>query len=196
MRSRTLTSLALSVVLATPVYAQGVATQDPAPAVAPLPPEPEGVTLTPFVDLGFAGDYENTPGGFGVALGYGVNNRVSFEGDLSFTPDGEQGILTEFDSTVWSLSGNVLYHFLARDVRPYVALGLGVLGADTEAEDTGLIADDTSYDMAWNWGGGIKTALSERFGVRGDLRYFNADDLAPDHWRLFGGVVLRRLFSE
>jgi opacity protein-like surface antigen len=67
---------------------------------------------------------------------------------------------------VWSLSGNVLYHFFATDVTPYVALGLGALGANVDDEDTGLFADDTSTAFAWNWGGGIKTALSERFGFR------------------------------
>ena len=167
--------------------------QAPAGAVTPLPPDPEGFTVTPFLDLSFAGDYENTPGGLGVALGYGAHSRVSLEGDLSFTPNGQQGVLTEFETTTWQLSGNVLYHFLARDVTPYLALGLGVLGADTEAEATGLIADDTDYQLAWNWGGGLKTALNERLGLRADLRYFNGDDLAPDHWRLYGGVVLRQL---
>ena len=48
----------------------------------------------------------------------------------------------------------------------------------------GLIADDTSTQFAWNWGGGIKSAISHRFGVRAGLRYVNGDDLAPDHWRL------------
>jgi hypothetical protein len=68
-----------------------------------------------------------------------------------------------------------------------------VLGADTEAEDTGLIADDTSTQFAWNWGGGIKSAISDRFGLRADLRYVNGDDLAPDHWRLYGGFVIRQI---
>jgi hypothetical protein len=25
-----------------------------------------------------------------------------------------------------------------------------------------------------------------------DLRFFNGDDFAPDHWRLYGGVVIRQ----
>jgi opacity protein-like surface antigen len=99
----------------------------------------------------------------------------------------------EVESTVWSLSGNVLYHFLARDVTPYVALGLGTLGADTDAEDVFGLEDDTTTELSWNWGGGLNTAVSNRFGFRADLRYFTGDDLAPDHWRLFGGVVLRRI---
>ena len=37
----------------------------------------------------------------------------------------------------------------------------------------------------------VKTAMSERWGLRADLRFFNGDDFAPDHWRLYGGVVIR-----
>src|SRR5690606_4086153 len=103
--------------------------------------EPEGLSLTPFVDIGFAGDYENTPAGFGVALGYGATNRIALEADLSFTPDGD--LLADVDSSVWSLSGNLLYHFLAEDFTPYLAIGLGVLGSHTDAEDLGLVDDDT-----------------------------------------------------
>lgn len=68
------------------------------------------------------------------------------------------------------------------------------MNADAEAEGTGLIEDDTTLGFAWNWGGRVKTALSDRFGLRGDVRYFNGrDELAPDHWRMYGGVVIRRI---
>ena len=75
-----------------------------------------------------------------------------------------------------------------------MAVGLGILSASTNADEVSNIEDDTSTNFGWNWGGGIKAAVSPRFGVRADLRYFAGDDLAPDHWRLYGGVVLRRLF--
>ena len=166
---------------------------DPQPAFAPLMPEPEGLTLTPFLGFGFAGDFENTPASFGAALGYGMNSRVSVEGELYFAPGGEQGELVEFDSSVWSASANVLYHFLQQDFTPYVTGGIGLLGADTEAESTGLIGDDTSTEFAWNWGGGVKSAISDRFGLRADLRYINGDELAPDHWRMYAGFVIRRI---
>jgi hypothetical protein len=65
--------------------------------------------------------------------------------------------------------------------------------SDADAEFTGLVDDDTTWNLGFNWGGGIKTAMSERFGFRGDLRYFTGDDLAPDHWRLYGGIVVRRI---
>ena len=159
-----------------------------------MPDEPEGFSITPFVGVGFAGDFENSPTAFGVAGGYGISDRVSIEGDLYFAPDGEQGELIEFDTSIWSLSGNVLYHFAGQTgFTPYVVGGLGMLSADASAEDLGLAEDDTSTEFAWNWGGGVKSALSDRFGLRADLRFFNGDELAPDHWRLFGGVTVRNI---
>jgi len=186
---------AVAMLASTPAYAQTTTTQpDPQPTFAPLQPEPEGFTLTPFLGLDFAGDYENVPAAFGAALGYGANSRVSLEGEVAYSPNGEQGVLTQFDSSVFTLSGNVLYHFVADDFAPYVTAGIGVMNTDAAAESTGLLSDDTSFGFAWNWGGGLKTALSDRIGLRADLRYFNArEDLAPDHWRMYGGVVIRRI---
>jgi opacity protein-like surface antigen len=159
-----------------------------------MPDEPEGFTITPFVGLGFAGDFENSPTAFGVAAGYGITERVSIEGDLYFAPDGEQGEIVEFNTSIWSVSGNVLYNFAGQTgFTPYVVGGLGMLNANADAEDLGLAEDDTSTEFAWNWGGGVKSALSDRWGLRADLRFFNGDELAPDHWRLFGGVTIRNI---
>jgi hypothetical protein len=88
----------------------------------PLPRQPEAFNVTPFLGFGMAGAFENTPASSGAALGYGLNNRWSIEGDLSFAPDGEQGDLLEFDTSIWTLSGNVLYDFRAENFTPYVTL--------------------------------------------------------------------------
>jgi opacity protein-like surface antigen len=192
-----LAAVAFVLAIAPAALAQDTAPQTtPPPAqgtFSPMPPDSEGFTITPFVGLGFAGDYENSPTAFGVAAGYGITDRVSVEGDLYFAPDGEQGELVAFDTNLWSVSANVLYHFTGEDLTPYVAGGLGIMGADTNAEELGLTTDNTSTKLAWNWGGGIKSALSDRFGLRADLRFFNGDDLVPDHWRLFGGVAIRNI---
>ena len=194
---RTAAVMALALAIAPAALAQ---TTSPPPAPAeqqptfdPLPPESEGFTITPFLGLGFAGDYENTPATFGAALGYGWNERLSVEGELFFAPGGEQGVLAQFDTAVTSLAANVLYHFAADDFTPYATLGVGFMFADTDAEATGLTDDETEGAFAWNWGAGIKSAVSDRFGLRADLRYFNADELTPDHWRLYGGVVFRNI---
>jgi opacity protein-like surface antigen len=161
-----------------------------------MPNEPEGFTITPFLGLGFAGDFENNPTALGLAAGYGLNERLSIEGDLYFAAGGEQSDLDDvihFDTSVWSLSGNLLYHFTGEDFTPYVVGGVGVMAANADAEALGVIADDTSTEFAWNWGAGIKSAMSDRWGLRADLRFFNGDELAPDHWRLFGGVTIRNI---
>jgi opacity protein-like surface antigen len=195
-------TMALLLAGSTGVLAQGTTTaptqgtttaQTPQTAPDPMMPEPEGLNVTPFLGLGFAGDYENTPATFGVALGYGLTDRVTVEGDFFSAPGGEQGELLEFDSSTWGLGANVLYHFMREDFTPYVSAGAGLLGANADVEDTGIIDDDTSTEFAWNWGGGVKTAMSDRIGLRADLRFFNGDELAPDHWRLYGGVVIRRI---
>jgi opacity protein-like surface antigen len=187
-------TLALVVALAGAAAAQ----VQPAPAAPePMSPEPESWEVTPFVGFGFAGNLENTPAAFGAALGYGLTPRVSIEGDLSFVPGGTQGVIAEFDTSLWSLSANLLYHFINdtdRDFTPYAAAGLGLMHGNAEAEDiTPIIDDDTSNVFSWNLGGGIKAAMNERWGVRADLRFFNGDDFASDHWRLYGGVTIRNL---
>ena len=199
--STTMTALSM-IALLVPLAGTAEAQADPDPvqpsAAAPesLPPEPEAFNITPFLGLGFSGNLENTPASFGVAVGYGLTPRLVVEGDLSFAPGGEQGIISEFDTSVWSLSANLLYHFVAEsdNFTPYVAGGLGMLSGDAEIEDiVGPVDDDTSTVFSWNLGGGIKTGMNENWGLRGDLRFFNGDDFAPDHWRLYAGVVLRRI---
>ena len=160
---------------------------------APLPPDPDGVTLTPFVGAGFGADLESAPVSFGAALGYGLSTKFAVEGEVFFEPNGTQGDVVEFDTSLWGMSANVLYHFTGERVTPYVAGGLGFVNVDSELESTGLTGDDTTTQLAWNWGGGIKSALNERYGLRADLRYITGDDLAPSHWRFYGGVVIRNI---
>ncbi|MGH9346353.1 MAG: outer membrane protein [Vicinamibacterales bacterium] len=183
---RCLGALALVLALAPAAIAQ-------TPTPAPLPAEPERLTLTPFIGLGFAGDYEDNPTALGVALGYGLAERVVVEGDLYFAPDGEQSTVADFDTSLFSLSANILYNFTADDFTPYAVVGLGFMSVDTNFEDLGIVDDDTQTKLVWNWGGGVKTAVSDAIGLRADLRYFNGDELVPDHWRLVGGVVIRRI---
>jgi opacity protein-like surface antigen len=165
-----------------------------AQTAGPLPPEPENFNVTPFLGASFGGDLDNAPVMFGAALAYGLTSRWAVEGDLYFEPDAAQGDLVEFDTSIWALSANALYHFTGERLTPYVAAGLGFTRADSDdLEDLGLLDDETSTKFTWNWGGGLKSALTDRYGVRADLRYFTGDELVPDHWRIYGGVVIRRI---
>jgi opacity protein-like surface antigen len=164
------------------------------PTFQPLPPEPDGLTLTPFIGAGFSGNLESTPAALGLALGYGWSPRVALEGELGLSPNASMGTPLEFDTSVWTLSGNILYHFARQSVSPYVTLGLGVMGSNPDVPtEVFPDLDQRTTTFAWNIGAGVKTAVSDRFGLRADLRHFNASDLAPDYWRVYGGVVIRHL---
>ena len=195
------TSLAAALILSVSLFnpptaaAQAAAQQPPAAAISGLPPDVEAFTLTPFIGAGFAGDLENTPADFGLALGYGANRWISLEGELSLAPSVTQGEVLQFDTNYWSLSGNVLYHFFQPQFTPYVTLGLGVVGSNPDLDLSGILGDEDSSttSFAWNYGTGIKAAFSDRIGIRGDLRYFNAREVAPDHFRIYAGLVIRRI---
>lgn len=202
MHFRGFAAIAFALAIPPAAFAQEPTIPPPPPATtaqgtfSAMPDEPEGFTITPFIGLGFAGDFENNPTAFGLAAGYGITDRVAIEGDLYFAAGGEQadlGDVIHFDTSVWSLSANVLYHFTGEDFTPYIVGGVGMMAANADVEDVGLLPDDTSTEFAWNWGAGIKSAMSDRFGLRADLRFFNGDELAPDHWRLFGGVTIRNI---
>lgn len=160
---------------------------------APAPPEPDGVSLTPFIGVGFGGDLESSPFTFGAALGYGLTSRWSVEGEVYFMPDLSEGQVVQFNASAWTVSADALYHFTASQFTPYIVGGIGFTNINADAESEGLGGDDTQTKFVWNWGAGVKSALSDRFGVRADLRYFTGDELVPDHWRLYGGVLIRRL---
>jgi opacity protein-like surface antigen len=150
------------------------ATRTFAQAPAPLTPEPEAWTFTPFVGAGFGGDLESAPVTFGAALGYGLTPHCSVEGEFHFAPDASEGQVIEFDASIFGLSGSALYHFRPNDdFTPYLAAGLGFATANADLDKVGLVGDDTSTKFVWNWGGGMTTAFAERYGIRADLRYFH-----------------------
>jgi opacity protein-like surface antigen len=86
-------------------------------------------------------------------------------------------------------------------VRPYGAIGVGLLR--TRIDETDLFDDLSTNDMAFNVGFGVIGMLSDRVGLRGDVRYFRSlqdpeddDDFDVsignfDFWRATGGVTFR-----
>lgn len=50
---------------------------------------------------------------------------------------------------------------------PYAAAGLGVLSGNADVENvTDLVDDDTSTVFGFNFGGGVKTAMNDNWGLR------------------------------
>ncbi|HSK08645.1 MAG TPA: outer membrane beta-barrel protein [Vicinamibacterales bacterium] len=183
----------LAMLIAAPVMAQPPATTPAEPPPTTMPLEVERWIVTPFIGAGFSGDLQNSPLNLGAAVGYNVTSRVTVEGQFGYM-GAEQGDVFRFDSNVWTLDANVLYHFTEqyadRQWATYVALGLGMIRATADLEGAPILEDldDSTTKLAVNFGGGVKTALTERVQLRGDLRYYTGDDIAPSFWRATAGL--------
>jgi len=123
---------------------------------------------------------------FGATLGWNPS-VVGFEFDFGWSPNffedtaGDRNF--EFgDNNVTTLMGNVLLSAPpGSGFRPYASAGLGLIRSSV-ASATGLFDDLSSNDLGVNFGGGINAQFNDRFGVRGDVRYFRAlQDNEPDN---------------
>ncbi len=159
--------------------------------------------LTPYAGATFGEDAPDKKFSFGGSLTF-MGDVAGFELDFGYTPDFfDQSSDFELigDSNVTSLMGNLIIGPWAGPVRPYGAIGIGLLR--TRIEETDLFDDLSTNDMAFNVGFGVIGMLSERVGLRGDVRYFRSlqdpeddEDFDVsvgnfDFWRATGGVTFR-----
>ena len=164
----------------------------PAAARAQSVAEPNTVTVTPFVSVSFGTSNDlGSSLGVGAGVGYDLTRHLGFEFEVGRVFD----VAGDADNIDWSLTNihaNVVYHFDVERVTPYATAGLGWerSSPDFEPTDPAGVIPDASTEVAWNIGGGVKIPFgSERFVARADLRRFQVNDLAPDHWRLYGGLT-------
>lgn len=162
----------------------------PRPATAQSVVEPKTVTITPFLSSAF-GTPDNLGGGLGlgVAVTYDLTTALGFEGELSHVFD-VLGDDANADLAVTNVSGNAVYNFRLPRVTPYATFGIGIerTSLDVESPDPLALYAQGSTEVSYNFGGGVKYPISELFVARGDVRRFQANDLAPDYWRVYGGI--------
>jgi opacity protein-like surface antigen len=171
----------------TPAWAQTAQPAPPAQSVA----EPNTLTLTPFLSSTF--DTSEALGsslGIGVAVGYDLTRNLGIEGEIAHAFD----VVGDDDNLDWPVTNysfNGIYHFDVSRFTPYATFGLGVehVSRSVKNPDPAILYPASSTEVAYNFGGGVKYPLSERFLVRGDLRRFQSTDLSPNYWRLYGGVT-------
>lgn len=164
----------------------GVAT-----AQSGAPNAPGRWTVTPSFLIGTGGDLDSTGAGFGLAAGYAWNPHWAWEAAFNTLPSVDQGALLTVNSSIWTVSGNVLRYFTAdRPFSPYLAggIGFGHGSADIPANLNQFNLNDSSTNFIVNLGGGLSRTLTDRVNVRADLRYFIGSDLVPDFWRIGLGV--------
>jgi opacity protein-like surface antigen len=154
--------------------------------------EPNTVTVTPFLAASFGvSNNLDSSMGLGVAVGYDLTSNLGFEFELGHVFD----VVGDDDNLDWSLtnySGNVLYYFnRVPRVLPYATFGIGWERStlDFETPDPAALTIPSSTEIAWNFGGGAKMELNDRLIARADIRRFQVNDAAPDHWRLYGGLT-------
>ena len=164
----------------------------PAPVAAQSVAEPNTITVTPFLGgaFGVSNNLDRSLG-FGVAVGYDLTRVFGFEFEFGHVFD----IVGGNDNVDWSLtnfSGNVVYHFdNVQRVTPYATFGIGWERSNpaVQVPDPLALLVAPSTEVAWNIGGGVKTELTDRLIGRADVRRFQANDLAPDYWRVYGGLT-------
>jgi len=164
------------------------------PASAQSIAEPNTWTVTPFLgtSIGLSDPADSNSLGLGVAVAYDWTSNLGFEGELSYLFD-VAGDTADLDWSVTNVSGNAVYHFDVRRVTPYATFGIGFerSGLDIKNPDILALYPASSTEISYNFGGGVKYPLTPRLIARGDVRRVNANDLAPDYWRLYGGLTFR-----
>jgi len=188
--SRSTKSLTLaSLIAVSSLFGTGVAN---AQSATDGPIVPGELTVTPYIGFGFSGDLDSATGAVGVAGAYNYNSRVSLEAEFNVLPSPENSGAVEVESTVWSLTANVLYHFNKKNnFTPYALAGIGFGHSTVDVDGTILegLVDASSTQFVANIGGGIERPFSDRLKFRGDLRYLFGGDTVPDYWRLSAGVT-------
>ncbi|MDQ3213892.1 MAG: porin family protein [Acidobacteriota bacterium] len=163
----------------------------PWPAAAQATTEPKTVTITPFLGSVF-GTSEDLGGslGLGVAMTYDLTSRLGVEGELAHAFD-VLGDDANVDLSVTNVSGNAVYNFPVPRVTPYATFGIGIerTSLDVKSPDPLALYAPGSTEVSYNFGGGVRYPVSELFVARADVRRFQANDLAPDYWRVYGGLT-------
>jgi len=163
----------------------------PAASSAQSVAEPKTWTVTPFLggSFGTSDDLGNSLT-LGAAVGYDLTSNLGFEGEFGYVFD-VVGDDTDVDWSLTNFSANAVYHFDVPRVTPYATLGLGVERSNLTIDNADILAlyPPDSNEITFNFGGGVKYPLSERFLARADVRRFQATDLAPDHWRMYAGLT-------
>lgn len=175
----TVLALGLTALLAPSAAAQSIA-------------QPQTWTVSPFL-AGSMGLDQNGAGnsfGLGVGVGYDLTSNIGFEGELGHLFD-VAGDNENLDWAITNVSGNFLYHFDVREVTPYATFGLGFerSSIDVKNPDPLELVQPSSTEISFNFGGGVKYPLNNSLLVRGDLRRFQSNDLAPDYWRVYAGLT-------
>jgi opacity protein-like surface antigen len=140
--------------------------------------------ISPLLGFNFGGDSgcptisncEDKRLNFGVGLGK-LGTVLGFETEFAYA-NNFFGEAPGLSSSVLTVMGNVMLVPAIGPVRPYAAVGLGIIRSNVELTPESLLSVSNT-DFGWDVGGGVFILLGEHVGLRGDIRHFHSfEDLS------------------
>ena len=177
-------------------------------AATPAAAQTTGGLVTPFVGVATNTPVDENRTVYGGSIG-ATGSVIGFEFDFGYSPNfyeveddfGELGS----SGSVSTLMGNLLIGLPLGRVRPYGTFGIGLVRSNLDIVD--VFDDLDRSDFGVNYGGGVMAFLTDKFGIRGDLRQFRSlhnddpGDNSPDpgdfelggftFWRATAGVIFK-----
>jgi hypothetical protein len=170
---------------------------------AAVQPVAADTVVSATVGRTFSGDVEEGHTSYGAAIGFLGDGVFGFEVEGTYTPHFFGPDNTGGTSNVTTLMGNIVLGTPIgnNSARIYATGGVGLM--KFRVPDADAFFDIDRNDWGMNAGAGVMVRLGERFGVRGDVRYFrdihestSGDDFDVDfggfhYWRGAVGVTLK-----
>ena len=135
--------------------------------------------VSPFLGYNYSGDAgcpsfrgcEDKNLNWGASAG-SLGRNAGFELEYSYAND-FYGRSAAYSSSVWTLTGNFMIAPKFGPVRPYWAIGAGLLHTSAKLTQTSL-EGTSNTDFGWDTGGGVMVFFGRSFGVRGEIRFFHS----------------------
>lgn len=163
--------------------------------------------ITPYLGSAFGGATSSQHVVYGASAAWMSHGIIGVEFDGSIAPDlldEDDGVILGItDSNVTTLMGSLVIGAPLGEpgIRPYAVAGAGLIKARVSDADDIFDIDENSFGI--NVGGGVHALVSERVGLRADVRYFrgvrdsdSGDDIdlelgSFDFWRATVGATFR-----
>lgn len=136
--------------------------------------------IVPFAGYNFGGDAQcpeitdcdDKRLNAGIALGR-MGAIFGFEEEFAYTSD-FFGSAPGLSSSVLTVMSSMMITPQLRPIRPYFALGVGLIRTNVELNAASLLGGGQN-NFGWNIGGGVIIG-SKHIGLRGDIRFIHAFD--------------------
>jgi hypothetical protein len=170
-------------------------------ALSVVPAHADGF-VTPFLGYNFGGDSVNCDSltachekhtNFGMSIG--TAGRVGgIEEDFSFAKNFYD---TSTDNSVLTIMTNVRLSLPLGPIQPYLVGGIGLIKPHASNNPFQVFTSKSAFGT--DMGGGLTIMLGQGFGVRGDIRRFNAQGVTlvifsgakADFWRASAGITFK-----